>query len=164
MNKKILASVFVLGILSTVVVRGQSTRTTVKDLGKVGNMHFIQTRSDTITMVGIAQGDAYTMNMVAFPQKEITEVIEVLNSYAAETKKNTSEQVILTDSTASLVLSCHNVKGLGWLIMIHNTDPALEKSAEVIQRKSGMVQYFFVTIKPNQLAGVVKIFSKAANN
>jgi hypothetical protein len=148
-------------LLCSSFMNAQNSKTTIKDMGKVGNMSFVVATSDTATMVGVMQSNILGLHMVSIPGAELAEVIQVLNTYSEEVAKKSTEQSVIQNRTASLLLHCSYFKNAGWTIMIQNMDPALEKTAEVAQRKTGYVQFYYIEIKPKQIKDVVKMFTKA---
>lgn len=145
--------------LSCLLSAQQLSKTTVTDLGSVGKLKFSIAKSDTVNVVSITQ-NGQDIRMVAIHQNEINEVVQTLNSFAGEIEKKADDKTVITYKTTGLLLSCSYFKATGWLIIIQNTDPALEQTSESIQRKTGYVIHHFVEIKPKQLQEVVKIFSK----
>lgn len=135
--------------------------TTLVELGKVGGLHFSLAKSDTINMVGISQNDPFSLRMIGVPESEVAEVVQILNSFAVETGQKPAEQKTITNRTKSLLLTCSYFKSKGWSVMIQHTDPAYDETAKEINEKTSFNVNHFVEIKPNEIPGVVKMFSKA---
>lgn len=129
------------------------------DIGKVGNLRFSLAKSDTIDLLSITQAGGRN---VTIPSSEFSEIELILDKFATEMEKKVNVTTVISDKTKTFFLSCSYFKQTGWSVMIQHADPAFQQAAEKIRQSTGYGVYYFVEIKPKQIAEVVKIFSKVA--
>jgi hypothetical protein len=152
------------------LIQAQLSKTTFKDVGKVGAIKLQKaitiTDKDTTIAYSISKNpgmfDIYAVYTVVLNPREIPEVIEALKSFQSEIKKPKAETTVLSYRTKdSTIVSCSYVKLTGWDIMIiQNTNKQIEEVNQDIQKKTGIMLNWFIQIDPYKLEGVIKLLNK----
>lgn len=143
-------------LLCSVLANGQTRKSTMSEIGKVGNLNFVLQKTDTGSVLMIMQPLAtYGVSTVFIKQKEYQEIAGVLKMFKDETSvKNPAEGTFIEHMTKdSVALTCSYLKkASGWYIMVMN--PTIQRAAQAY-RPSGGGNYF-VQIKTSQLEAVMK--------
>lgn len=138
----------------------QVTKTTTKEIGKVGKLTFsnVVTGSDTFNVITQSQsaivGNPYDIRVVNIKPTDLAGLIDALSSFKTEVEKKGEEGTSFNfDSKNGLLAHCLYTKIGGWSIMIQNDMKKIE-TGTAYQLNT------FVEIKPKQLEDVIKLLRK----